>query len=184
MKRMGWLFVLALAVPGTAAAQSVVWSAAPGAFVDPDFGEGTEVGPALVLGATLRADQRIALVVDVALARMDFPVAADQFHRNIGSATVAVKLMAGDARAGFGLSLGMGVLAWDDISKTDPGFRSSANANQTFVPGFVTRFAVGESWGVTLFAHDHVTGLVNRILDPDEGDLNHHFVLGGGVYFR
>ena len=51
------------------------------------------------------------------------------------------------------------------------------------MPGVVTRFAVGESWGVSVFVHDHVTGLINRAFDPNEGDLGHHFVLGAGVYF-
>jgi hypothetical protein len=114
----------------------------------------------------------MAFGFDVALARTDFPVAADALHRNIASASLALRLMTGGDRAAFGISLGMGVLAWDDVSETDPAFRSGANAKQTFVPGFVTRFAIGESWGVTVFAHDQVTGLINQIFDPDEGDLS------------
>ena len=31
----------------------------------------------------------------------------------------------------------MGVVAWDDVSETDPAFRSGANAKQMFVPGLV-----------------------------------------------
>ena len=80
------------------AAQSVIWSAAPGVFVDTDFGGANELGPAVVLGAAFRADRRLAS-------------------------------------------------------------------------------------GVTTFAQDQMTGLVNQILDPNEGDLGHHFVLGVGVYF-
>ncbi len=29
-----------------------------------------------------------------------------------------------------------------------------------------------------------MTGVMNQILDPKEGDLSHHWVLGMGVYFR
>ena len=134
MRGTGWLVVLALAAPGSGAAQSVVWSAAPGVFVDLDFGGGKEVGPALALGVSVRADRRIALAFDVAVARTDFPVAADALHRNIASASLALRLMAGDARAAFGVSLGVGVLAWDDVSETDPDFRSGETRSRPSCP--------------------------------------------------
>jgi len=182
---MAWAVVLALAVPGTGAAQSVVWSAGPGLFVDVEFSGGNEFGPAIVLGAVVRADRRLAFALDVTLARTDFGVAEDALHRNFASATAALRLMTdGAGAAAFGVTLGAGVLAWDDVSETDLAFRSSADAEQVFVGGVVTRFPVGESWGVSAFARDQVTGVMNQILDPKEGDLAHHWVIGMGVYFR
>ena len=180
---LGYL-ALALVVPGVCDAQSVTWTAAPGVYVEDDSGGGNQLGPAVVLGATVPAGGPLAFTFDPMLARTDFPVGPEELHRNIGAASVTVNVMAGGERASVGATFGVGVLAWDDISETDPGFRSGADAEQIFAAGLEARFAVGGSWGITAFARDMVSGLVNRILDPSEGGLEHRFVLGAGVYFR
>ena len=78
-------------------------------------------------------------------------------------------------------ALSGGVLAWDDVSETDPGFRSSANAEEMLLPGIEFSMPVGSSLRVRVSIRDQVTGWWNAILDPDEGEANHRLVVSLGL---
>jgi hypothetical protein len=171
-------------MPSRCAAQSLSWGIAPSAFVDAEFHDGAKVGLGLSAEAELGWQRRLSYVGLLTLARTDFPVADDELHRNFVAGAIGVRLMPVGAGTAIGATLGIGVLVWDDVNETDPGFRSSANGEEMLIPGVEVRFGSSGSWGVALFARDQMTGWFNAILDPDEGALSHRFVVGAGFYFR
>jgi hypothetical protein len=87
-------------------------------------------------------------------------------------------------RASVGLLLGIGALFWDDVSETDPAFRSSANGEEMFLPGVELRWPLGNEFGVSLSVRDQLTGWWDAIIDPSEGQLNHRLIIAAGMYHR
>ena len=92
--------------------------------------------------------------------------------------------MTGWDQSAIGVVLGAGVLLEDDVSETDPSFRSSARGESILMPGVELRLPIGASWGVTAFARDQLGGWFNALVDRAEADLSHRFVVGVGVHFR
>jgi hypothetical protein len=184
MRLIGWGIVLALAMPPVCAAGPVAWSVSPAVFVDAAFSTGSIVGPAVELGAEVASGHRVAYGLALGFARTDFRVGPDALHRDFATASLGARLKMWGVRPSVGLTLGAGVVVWDDFSETDPDFRSSAHAEESFVPGVDLRVGMGESWGVTAFAKAQVTGWFYAIIDPSESGIQHRFVLGAGVYFR
>ena len=163
-------------------AQSLGWGIAPSVILDTDFTDGTELGPGITGEVELRAASLVSYTAVVSLARTDFPVGADDLHRNFGSVAFGARLMPGGEGPTVGLLLGIGALFWDDVSETDPGFRSSANGEEMLVPGVELRWPVRGGLGVSLSVRDQLTGWWNAILDPSEGELNHRLMIGLGLY--
>jgi hypothetical protein len=170
------------AMPGALSAQTK-WSVGPTLWVDTDF-DGTEMGPGINLGISSGPAQGSAFTIDLGFARTDFPVASDELHRNHASISIGGRLMASAGGGAVGVTLGLGALVWDDLNETDPGFRSSANAEELVVPGILARFPLTESWGVEVFFRDQISGWYNSIIDPDEFALAHRFVIGVGLHSR
>ena len=92
--------------------------------------------------------------------------------------------MTGWDQSAIGVVLGAGVLLEDDVSETDPSFRSSARGESILMPGVELRLPIGASWGGTAFARDQLGGWFNALVDRAEADLSHRFVVGVGVHFR
>ena len=170
--------------PSRAHAQSTSWAVGPGLFLDPDFSTDGESGIALFMGVTLRADRPLSYTLDLLLARTDFPVGPYELHRNHGLITVGTGIHLFGERQSLVATLGVGALFWDDLNETDPAFGSSANAEETAVPGLELNVPLGELGEVKLFARDYITGWYQRILDPSEADLDHRLVLGVAAVFR
>jgi hypothetical protein len=110
-------------------------------------------------------------------------VGTDAQHRNWGTAALALRVMSVGEGARFGVTLGVGALFDDDVSETDPDFRSSARGEEMVLPGIEARFPVGPSWGLTIFARDQLTGWMNALFDRAEQDLAHRLLFGVGAYF-
>jgi hypothetical protein len=183
LRRM--LIITALAaIPGAVSAQTK-WSVGPMLWVDTDF-NGTEVGPGINIGVSSGPERGSAFTMDLGFARTDFPVASDDLHRNHASISIGGRLMtrAGGGGGAVGVTLGIGALVWDDLNETDPGFRSSANAEELLVPGILARFPLTEACGVEVFLRDQISGWYNSIIDPDEFALAHRFILGVGIHAR
>lgn len=181
LRRM--LIITALAaIPGAVSAQTK-WSVGPTLWVDTDF-NGTEVGPGINIGVSSGPERGSAFTMDLGFARTDFPVASDELHRNHASISIGGRLMTRAGGGAVGVTLGIGALLWDDLNETDPGFRSSANAEELLVPGILARFPLTEAWGVEVFLRDQISGWYNSIIDPDEFALAHRFILGVGIHAR
>ena len=187
LRRM--LIITALAaIPGAVSAQTK-WSVGPTLWVDTDF-NGTEVGPGINIGVSSGPERGSAFTMDLGFARTDFPVASDDLHRNHASISIGGRLMTraggggGGGGGAVGVTLGIGALVWDDLNATDPGFRSSANAEELLVPGILARFPLTEAWGVEVFLRDQISGWYHSIIDPDEFALAHRFILGVGIHAR
>ena len=185
LRRM--LIITALAaIPGAVSAQTK-WSVGPTLWVDTDF-NGTEVGPGINIGVSSEPERGSAFTMDLGFARTDFPVASDDLHRNHASISIGGRLMTraggGGGGGAVGVTLGIGALVWDDLNETDPGFRSSANAEELLVPGILARFPLTEAWGVEVFLRDQISGWYHSIIDPDEFALAHRFILGVGIHAR
>ena len=187
LRRM--LIITALAaIPGAVSAQTK-WSVGPTLWVDTDF-NGTEVGPGINIGVSSGPERGSAFTMDLGFARTDFPVASDDLHRNHASISIGGRLMTraggggGGGGGAVGVTLGIGALVWDDLNETDPGFRSSANAEELLVPGILARFPLTEAWGVEVFLRDQISGWYHSIIDPDEFALAHRFILGVGIHAR
>jgi len=185
VKWIPWIVLMTAVTPFICSAQSFEWSISPLVFLDSESTDGPEVGPGVSLGAVLSPGGSVAYGLFLTLARTDFPVASDDLHRNFGSVGVGLRWMTSGERAALGLDVGVGFLAWDDVSETDPGFRSSANGEEMLTLGVEAQFPVTASWGVTIFARGQVGGWWYRLLTfDDEYGLSHRFMLGSGVYFR
>ena len=183
LRRM--LIITALAaIPGAVSAQTK-WSVGPTLWVDTDF-NGTEVGPGINIGVSSGPERGSAFTMDLGFARTDFPVASDELHRNHASISIGGRLMtrAGGGGGAVGVTLGIGAYLWDDLNETDPGFRSSANAEELLVPGILARFPLTEAWGVEAFLRDQISGWYSSIIDPDEFALAHRFILGVAIHVR
>ena len=170
------------------------------AFLDSEFTHSTEVGPGLSLGAALSPGGSVAYGLFLNLARTDFPVASNDFHRNSASAGVGLRLMTGGDGGTVGISLGAGVFVEDDVNETErkkeetcvssstvicPKWTSSANGEEIVMLGVEAQFPVTASWGVTIFARDQVGGWWYGLLtSDDEYGFSHRFLLGAGAYFR
>ena len=177
------LLTLLLATPHSlAAAQSVGWAVAPSVIIDTEFGEDTQVGPGIMGEIEVKADNDLSYSATIFLARTDFPVGANNLHRNFGSVAFGARLMRDGERPSVGLLFGIGALFWDDVSETDPAMRSSANAEEMILPGVELRWPLGGGLGISLSVRDQLTGWWNAILDSSEGELNHRFVIGAGIY--
>ncbi len=165
-----------IVVPARAGCQSVEWAAGPAILFDDDSVDDTEIGPGLFLDVLMGPRRTVSYFVSVSAARTDFPVADDQLHRHFGAAALGFRVSTG-SQVRVGVLLGMGALVWDDVSETDPDFRSSANGEEMLLPGIEVGVPIGRSLDVRLSIRDQVTGWWNRILDPAEGALNHRFIL-------
>ena len=188
--------------PFICSAQSFEWSVSPTIFLDSEFTDGTEVGPGVSLGAALSPGGSFDYGLFMTLARTDFEsVASSEFHRNLASAGVGLRLMTGGDGATIGIALGAGVFVEDDVNETErrkeekcvssstvmcPKWTSSANAEEIVMLGVEAQFPVAAaSWGVTIFAREQVGGWWYGLLaSDDEYDFSHRFLLGAGVYFR
>ena len=106
--------------PFICSAQSFEWSVSPMVFLDSEFTGGPEVGPGVSLGAALSPGGSVAYGLFLTLARTDFPVASDDFHRNFASAGVGLRLMTGGDGATIGIALG----AWFVFCITQRVYRS------------------------------------------------------------
>ena len=166
--------------PAPANAQSVEWTAGPALLFDTDFVDGTEIGPGLFLDVLMRSRRTVSYFASVSAARTDFPVSDDQVHRNFGAAALGLRVSAG-SEARVGVLLGMGALVSDDVSETDPDFRSSANYEELLLAGIEVGVPVGRSLLVRLSIRDQITGWWWRIWDPAEGALSHRFILTLGL---
>jgi hypothetical protein len=164
------------------AAQGLGWSIAPSVILDTEFADGTELGPGITGEIELRAASLVSYTAAVSFARTDFPVGVDDLHRNFGSVAFGARLMPPREGPSVGLLLGIGAFFWDDVSETDPGFRSSADAEEMLVPGLELRWPIRDGFGVTLSVRDQVTGWWWAIIDPSEGELNHVLMIGVGLY--
>ena len=166
--------------PARARSQSVEWTAGPAMLFDTDFVDGTEIGPGLFLDVLKGPRRTVSYFASVSAARTDFPVAGDQLHRHFGAAALGLRVSTG-SQTRVGVLLGIGALVWDDVSETDPDFRSSANGEEMLLPGIEVGMPVGRSLHVRFSIRDQVTGWWNTILDPDEGTMNHRFILTLGL---
>ena len=185
VKWIPWIVVMTAVTPFICSAQSFEWSVSPMVFFDSEFTDGPEVGPGVSLGAVLSPGGSVSYGLFLTLARTDFPVASDDFHRNFASAGVGLRLMTGGDGATIGIALGAGVFVEDDVNETDPKFTSSANGEEIVMLGVEAQFPVTASWGVTIFARDQVGGWwLGLLTSDDEYSLTHRFLLGAGVYFR
>lgn len=167
--------------PRAAGGQSLEWSVGALLLLDTEFSDGTEVGPGLFATVTVAPRRTLSYFGLVSAARTDFRVASDELHRNFGSAAVGLRLSTQSEGPRVGLTLGLGLVAWDDVSETDPGFRSSANAEEMLLPGAEVSLPVGSSWRLTLSARDQFTGWWFAVLDPDEYGVNHRIVFSLGM---
>ncbi len=165
-------------------AQSLGWTGSASVLFDTEFSNGTEAGPGLSGSVTLLPNQTLSYFLNVTVARTDFPVGVDDLHRNWGIAAVGLRLARSGERQRVGISLGLGAVVFDDVSETDPGFRSSANAEEMLQLGVEGSIPLNESLHLRLALQDMVTGWWNAIIDPSEGNLNHRFQLSLGVEFR
>ena len=200
VKWIPWIVVVTAVTPFICSAQSFEWSVSPMVFLDSEFTDGPEVGPGISLGAALSPGGSFAYGLFLTLARTDFPVASDDFHRNFASAGVGLRLMTGGDGATIGIALGAGVFVEDDVNETErrkeetcvssstvicPKWTSSANGEEIVMLGVEAQFPVTASWGVTIFARDQVGGWwLGLLASDDEYSLTHRFLLGAGVYFR
>ena len=177
------LTALLVAPDSRASAQGFGWGIAPSAIIDTEFTDGAQVGPGLTGEIEVGAENLLSYSAVVSLARTDFSVGPDELHRNFGSVALGVRLMReGWERPSVGLLLGIGALFWDDLSETDPAFRSSANAEEMLLPGVELRWPLGSELGVSFSVRDQLTGWWNALLDPSEGELNHRLIIAAGLY--
>jgi hypothetical protein len=173
-------FLLIVAQSG--AAQGLVWSVAPSVIIDTEFAGDTQIGPGLTGEVEVSTERRLSYSAVLSIARTDFPVGADELHANFGAIALGVRLMQNREGPSFGVFLGAGALFWDEVSETDPGFRSSANGEEMLLPGVELRWPIGESFGLSFSVRDQLTGWWNAILDPSEGELNHRLMIAAGLY--
>ena len=174
---------LLLTVPqSVAAAQGIGWAIAPSAIIDTESSDDTQFGPGITGEVEVKADDVLSYSAVISLARTDFPVGADDLHRNFGAVAVGGRLMRDGEVPSVGLLFGIGALFWDDVSETDPGFRSSANAEELFLMGAELRWPLGDGIGLSLSVRDQLTGWWSAILDPSEGQLHHRFLIAAGLY--
>lgn len=188
--RPGWLatpsvllsLLLFLVGAQAVTAQSLAWAVAPSVIIDTDFTDDTQIGPGLTGEIEVNAERRLSYSAVLSLARTDFSVGADDLHRNFGAVALGLRLMAEGEGPSVGVLFGMGALFWDDLSETDSGFRSSANAEEMLLPGVELRWPIGGSLGLSFSLRDQVTGWWNAILDPSEGELSHRLMIAFGLY--
>ena len=184
---MRWIRIVLIILPLTtaesvAADQGFGWAVAPSVIIDTEFPEDTRIGPGITAEIEAMPEGILSYSAVVSLARTDFSSGADDLHRNFGSFTLGARLMRDGERPSLGLLIGIGALFWDDLSETDPGFRSSANAAELLLPGVELRWPLGGGLGVSLSVRDQLTGWWNAILDPSEGRVDHRFVISAGLY--
>jgi len=165
-------------------AQTFGWSASPGILIDSEFVDGTEVGPSLSGEFILLPNEKLSYFLSLSLARTDFSVAEDQLHRNWGIPTLGLRYALPGKGVNVSLSLGLGAIIFDDVNETDPGFTSSANAEELLMPSLEGRLPLKDAWHLKLAAQYLMTDWWNAILDPNEGALNHRFQVSLGVEFR
>lgn len=176
------LTVLFVAPVSRVSAQGLGWGVATSAIIDTEFTDGAEVGPGLTGEIEVQAEGLLSYSVVISVARTDFPVAADELHRNLGAVALGVRLMRDREGPSVGLVLGIGALFWDDVSETDPAFRSSAQAEEMLLPGVEVRWPLGGDLGLSFSVRDQLTGWWWAILDPSEGELNHRLIVAVGLY--
>ena len=133
------LALLLTAPQSVAAAQSIGWAIAPSAIIDTEFSDDTQVGPGITGEVEVKAEHLLSYSAVISLARTDFPVGPDDLHRNFGSVAIGARLMRDGEMPSLGLLLGIGTLFWDDLSESDPEFRSSANAEEMLLTGVELR---------------------------------------------
>ena len=168
--------------PARASAQSVAWTAGPAIFLDTDFSLGTEVGPGLFADVVIAPLRTVSYFASVSVARTDFTgVFGDQFHRNFGAAALGLRVSAGN-QVRVGVLLGLGALAFDDVhEQAGPNWTSSANWEEMLLPGIEVSAPVGRSLHARLSIRHQLTGWWLRIWLPDEGELNHRFMVTFGL---
>lgn len=174
--------VLAVTAQSSQAMQSIGWTVAPSVLLDTEFSGDTQIGPGLTLELELRAERSLSWWGGMSVARTDFPVGPDELHRNWGAAALGLRLMRDGQSPAVGVILGIGALFWDDLSETDPAFRSSANAEEMLLPGVEVRIPVRNGFGVSVSVRDQMTGWWWAVLDPEEGSLNHRVMITAGLY--
>ncbi len=161
-----------------------MWAAAPSVIIDTEFTEDTQVGPGFIGELEIKAERTLSFSALLSVARTDFPVGADDLHRNFGAIALGVRWMRDGEGPVVGGSLGAGALFWDDLSETDPGFQSSANGEEMLLPGIELRWPLSSTLGLSLSVRDQVTGWWNAILDPSEGEVSHRLLIAAGLYSR
>lgn len=125
----------------------------------------------------------VSVGVFVTLGRTDFPVSGEDLHRNFASVAIGTRVLTPGTGGALGVTIGLGALADDDVSEVDPGFRSSANLTEMLLLGIEVSRGVRDSWGLGVFVRDQVTGWFYSIIDSEESDIGHRFVIGAGLYF-
>ncbi len=170
--------------PNAAYAQSFGWAAAPAILFDAEFVDGTEVGPALSGELILSPQEARSYFLGLTIARTDFPVGVDELHRNWGTAALGLRFALPAEKISLRFSLGVGFLVFDDVSETDPGFRSSANWEELLLPGIEGSIPLRGRWHFRVVAQDMVTGWWNALIDPDEGAVGHRFLISVGLESR
>ncbi|MEX2473059.1 MAG: hypothetical protein WEA34_12805 [Gemmatimonadota bacterium] len=161
-------------------AQSLGWQAAASVLVDTDAFGGTRVGPGLTGVALVRPDRPLSYTLTLTVARTDFRVESDELHRNHGAVALGVRYAPPRDGPRVGVTMGLGVLAWDDVSETDPTFRSGADADAMLFPGVEVSIPAG-SVRIDLALRDLMTGWWNALLDPAEGDVRHRVTASIGI---
>lgn len=173
-----------MAGPTSANAQFTAFVAGPAVSFDTDFSPSTKAAPGVFVDGWLHADRTVSWGATAGYARSDFPVGADELHRHHGWVVFAGRARTSATDSGIGVSFGVGALAWDDISESDPAFRSSADLEALIVPGLEVHLGGTESLRIVAHVRDQITGWFDAFLDPEEGALQHRIVIGVGVEFQ
>lgn len=167
--------------PSATGAQALEWSVGPLLLLDIEHPDGTEVGPGLLATLTVAPRRTLSYFVLVSAARTDFPVGSDELHRNYGAAAVGVRLAPPREGPRVGVSLGLGFLAWDDVSDTDSDFRSGADLEEMLLPGVEMSVPIGAAWRLRVSVSDQMTGWWFGLLDPGEYEVGHRVVISVGL---
>jgi hypothetical protein len=167
--------------PSATGAQALEWSVGPLLLLDTEHPDGTEVGPGLLAALTFAPRRTLSYSVLVSAARTGFPVGSDELHRNYGASAVGIRLAPPREGLRVGVSLGLGFLAWDDVSDTDPDFRSGADLEEMLLPGVEMSVPIGAAWSLRVSVWDQMTGWWFALIDPGEYEVGHRVLISVGL---
>ena len=136
-------------------------------------------GFAVDLGVARRRSWSVGLLGMA--ARKDFALGDDELHRNYGVAALSVRFTFDRPGPTVALGAGLGVFVADDVSETDPGFRSSANYEELAIPGVEVHWPLNEKWGIVFSARDLWSGWWGALIDPEEAASTHRLMVSVGV---
>lgn len=184
---VGWALYMLACLGGARAtetyAQIPSWSIGLVAVTAEDSGS-DGLAPGARLGIDLFAWERLTLGVDAVVARRDFRLGADELHRNMGGLTVVGRWTVLSKTPSFALTGGLGAWAWDDVSETDPAFRSSASASGLASAGIEARWPLGDRWGVAASVATAWSGWWGALLDPDESSAERRLLVAFSLVHR